>query len=414
MKINTIMPKLKNHSDKFDFLYLTAPYARPKFVVTMATNRIIHRVILLLLGVSSLTTPNANGQVVWPGDTNNNGIVNGVDALYIGLGFGTTGAAREDEEADWNPQDAPSPWLQSFPNGLNYFYADCNGDGIIDEDDLTEAVFENFLETQEEPPMITPDGYLNASPGGSAARLRLEPVATTINEDSPLEVEIFLGDENTPIENFYGISFQLSYSTRQGSNFENPAFTFENNGWFDPSNNNSILFFASNEDGRSDLTICRTDQQTISEGNGKLGSFSIIMEDIIVGLEQDTFVIKVDSVLLLTDEATGTPIEVDSTSVLILEEGVNSTVEVEQPTDGWRVWPNPAQDHIQLSGNLSTLQDIALFDTRGRRIDLIYNPQGSRSRIYQWPKHLSAGVYWLRLQSNNKISTRKIIILNDY
>lgn len=404
----------KKASDKFSFLYLTSRHSRPKFVSLMATNWIIKWILFLLLGLNSLSANCLYGQQVWPGDANNNGIVNGVDALFIGLGFGSTGPGREDEETDWTGQNPPTPWPETFPNGLNYYFADCNGDGTIDGDDVMEAVLENYLSEKPDQEDIFPDGYTNASPGGSAAELRLEPTTTAINVEDPLEVEIFLGNENTPIENFYGISFQLSYSTKQGSNFEDPVFAFENNGWFDPSNNNSILFFASNEEGRSDLTICRTDQQTIPMGSGKLGEFSIIMEDIIVGLEQDTFVIKVDSVLLFTDQATAIPIKVDSTSVLVFEEGANETTENNRAKNQWRVWPNPAEDYIQIDGDMSAIQDIALFDTRGQRIGLYYDQHVvNRGRTYRWDKDLPSGLYWLRLNSHFGISTKKIIILNN-
>ena len=62
------------------------------------------------------------GLVVWPGDTNNDGIVNQVDVLPLGLFWASTGPARSDASMTWIGQPA-SPWTPE-----NSTYADANGD----------------------------------------------------------------------------------------------------------------------------------------------------------------------------------------------------------------------------------------------------------------------------------------------
>lgn len=70
------------------------------------------------------------GIIVWPGDTNNDGIVNEIDILPIASYWGLTGPVRDGASSSWEGQPA-STWSQ--PGAT---YADANGDGVIDEREL--------------------------------------------------------------------------------------------------------------------------------------------------------------------------------------------------------------------------------------------------------------------------------------
>lgn len=67
---------------------------------------------------------------VHPGDTDNDGLVDELDILLIGLHFLQEGGSRPDASLAWNPQ----PVLEW--DNLAATYADANGDGIVDEKDV--------------------------------------------------------------------------------------------------------------------------------------------------------------------------------------------------------------------------------------------------------------------------------------
>jgi|GEM_PF-3060707 len=67
---------------------------------------------------------------IYPGDTNNDGIVNAEDILPIGIYFLMTGVERQSASFAWSQQQVTS-WPLYPAN-----YADCNGDGIVDEKDV--------------------------------------------------------------------------------------------------------------------------------------------------------------------------------------------------------------------------------------------------------------------------------------
>jgi hypothetical protein len=72
---------------------------------------------------------------IWPGDTDNDGVVNQADMLPIGLAWGEKGYIRDPDKypdkTKWEEQKC-RVWSQ----GAYYTYADANGDSIVDELDI--------------------------------------------------------------------------------------------------------------------------------------------------------------------------------------------------------------------------------------------------------------------------------------
>jgi hypothetical protein len=357
-----------------------------------------------LLCLCLLIAQASQAQEVWPGDVNNNGIVNGADALYLGWAFGASGPARQEVDTDWEAQPAPGPWSQSFPNGLNYYFADCDGNGTVDLLDLFSAIEDNYLETRGVP---GGDGFANAAPG-EGPRLRLVPSSNVVAPFSQIEISLYLGDDDALVENFYGINLQLSYGFRQGSDYDDLEFTTEVGGWFDPGNSDSFTFFMEGDD-KADLTISRTNQQPISLGAGKLGSFSVIMEDIIVGLQVDTFTIRIDSVFLVTDKLTALPVEADSAIIFVTDDLTSLSGQDRSASELWLVYPNPAHNLVYIQTN-EIIEKAALYQLQGQEVPLQVQPRGTNTLECRWPTGLPSGLYYLQVFSKAGSHTHKIVI----
>lgn len=82
--------------------------------------------------------------IVWPGYTDNNGLVDERDVLTIGMYWAKTGPARTPASATWNGYPAQM-WTPSAAT-----YADANGDGIVDERDIL-PIGMNWHKTHEIP-----------------------------------------------------------------------------------------------------------------------------------------------------------------------------------------------------------------------------------------------------------------------
>ncbi len=94
-------------------------------------------------------------QVLLPGDANNDGRVNHVDLLAIGLNFGQTGPPRipTAQGFDWTPKPFLL-WPTTLPTtGINDGFSDCDGDGIVSAEDILAIKFNyDSAHNQSQPP----------------------------------------------------------------------------------------------------------------------------------------------------------------------------------------------------------------------------------------------------------------------
>jgi hypothetical protein len=364
-----------------------------------------HYIIILLLLTTVLWLQRGQAQPIWPGDINNNGEVNGVDALYLGLAFGATGPQRTDPSNDWDAQIPPADWVLSFPDGQNYYFADCNGDGVVNEDDLLDGIDDNYLLTHD---VFLGDGYANATAGTGPA-LRLEPSASTVGEFTQVDINLFLGTEAEPVEDFYGIALQLSFGMSQGSNYSDFAFDLLPGSWVAPGNTEAFALFMDEDDiGRADLAVVRNNQQPVALGSGQIGAFSIIMEDIIVGLEADTFLIRVDSVRLISNDLTTTA-AVPASTFIVVSRKPNVVGSVELPTASLLLFPNPAGDLVNVYTE-GPIHEWTLLTTQGQVVPLGQRRMNDRSYQLSWPVGLPPGIYYLRGRGDGYHWTEKLII----
>ncbi|MEL6660275.1 MAG: hypothetical protein AAFR36_27665, partial [Bacteroidota bacterium] len=269
--------------------------------------------ILLLIGLS-LIVIHASSQSVWPGDVNNNGVVSAVDLLYWGVAFGVEGPARNEVNTDWAAQPIESFWSQSFPNGLNYAYADCDGNGVVDEEDFDNAIEDNY---GEENPPVGFEEYANGV-AGSAPKLRLTPSSTLVEEGATVNIGLHIDTAGMSLDSFYGIALQLSYTTGLLEGDDGPDFDLMEDSWLEADDSYvQELYVDDDGQGTAQLAITRTNQQIITAEPGTIGNFQIIVEDIIVGLEVDTFIIRIDSVLVIDNNLNAVPVVPDTAQIII-------------------------------------------------------------------------------------------------
>jgi len=101
---------------------------------------------------------------VWPGDFNNDGIVDNVDVLTWGLAEGNTGVVRPNATSDWTAQSCPD-W-QTSVGIVNGKHQDGDGNGTVDVQDL-QVLISNYGST-----------HTSAS-ANSPLQFRLEEVSST-------------------------------------------------------------------------------------------------------------------------------------------------------------------------------------------------------------------------------------------
>lgn len=226
----------------------------------------LHFVFIFLL-FSNLT----QAQSIWPGDINNNGIVNCADVLYWGVAYGKSGPLRTPQSTNWQAQPMPTLWNWAFPDiSMNYAYADANGDGKIDLKDATEGIEKNFFKTHGNP---SPERFSNLS---SLARTNVE-VSSDVQESYPNEtisVEVSLsGSSSLTNGDFQGIAIVIGYNS---SLVTSNSFAFEQDQGLATHAANAFMLAKNNPvKGEIEIALTRLNGTEIfRRGTGKLGKFA--------------------------------------------------------------------------------------------------------------------------------------------
>jgi hypothetical protein len=150
-----------------------------------------------------------NSAYVWPGDANNDGIVNNLDLFTLGVALpqNLTGAARIGN-IEWQPQIS-TPWASSI-SGKNAKYIDCNGNGKIQNDDAS-AINYNYNKIHatlkgEQPTELATRGIVDIP-------IYFSSLPDSLKEQGEVTGFINLGEASKPANNVYGLAFSLGIDT---------------------------------------------------------------------------------------------------------------------------------------------------------------------------------------------------------
>jgi hypothetical protein len=347
-----------------------------------------------------LTSAGLSAQVMYPGDVNNSGQANAIDVLYLGLAFGSEGPERFSPTTSWMPQSiAPSQWSQTFPNGINYAYADCNGDGIVDQLDLEEGIQANFLlehggnTTSDE---FTGNGGLGSDPG-----FALFGDKEVLFGSDTLNVDVRLGAFGVPVQEFYGIAFTVTFDPALIEG-DQAHYLLPSMPWYDPTGSESTHLVMENvAEGRIDVAITRIDQLGI-DGSGTIGSMSFVIIEDVVGefVLLDSF-LHIENLKLinsaLSDVQVYDTVQVELTPV----------TEAWEPE--WRIFPNPARELVYLETGDLEVQRITIHNALGQQVRQYLPPAGQQT--YVMPTDgLPGGTYFLEIATPKGRWVRKLMI----
>lgn len=289
-----------------------------------------HLLLPIFLFLGSVTGT-AQQLIMWPGDINDNGIVTVVDYLYWGGKNGQTGPARQRPLIGWGAVPIIRPWAGEFPNGVNHAFADVDGSGTIDDADRDWIT--SFLGADNR--SISSDGYLPVNPSDLELPLfKLRVAEGKIRPNSPLKMEVQLGEAGQPIRRCHGVAFILRYDPqtvlRDGLSAAIPEGS-----WF-ASADDDVQIFIKNESniGRAEIAITRTDGQnqsgfgTFAELTFDLGALGNIGS---VG----TLNFRVDSVMAVDSDLNIFALRAEGASTIVFgDEGTPSCPRTVAPVCG--------------------------------------------------------------------------------
>ncbi len=348
------------------------------------------------------TTIEVTTDCVFPGDTDNNGIVDMFDLFPLGQYFGKQEFARNSISNEWRGFGVWD-WSETQTNGQNLKYIDCNGNGSIGFEDTT-AILQNFDLQQKS------GGFTKGKLGDT--ELRFTPNFDAIGLGEALELEVWIGSTENPVIDLYAIAFE----------------TFVDVSLIDPA---SIEMDYS----QSDLGTCGEDLLAVDLVNAESGRINISMSQtngtgvsgqihlLTIHMRSQTDFTTTESLTFdITDFGATNSNEAeilvnvtDLPTINIDPEIVNieTTIPHSKP---YSLFPSFTQDgfHLQYSLYQTPNMKAKLFDLSGQFVGVLWRHATSNVGSFEqyidltdWS--LVAGLYILELEVENRIYREKIM-----
>ncbi|MCG8330852.1 MAG: T9SS type A sorting domain-containing protein [Chitinophagales bacterium] len=357
----------------------------------------------------------AKGQDVVSGDANNNGIVDHFDILNIGYAFGTVGPALMEHGEDGVFEIAVF-WEEYFPDGLNYAFADTNGDGLVDWLDFISV----FTYYGEEHMPVQPVGSDDGIPGVDIPLYFGAPQGgLPLTAGSQISVPVYLGTADIPVSELHGLALTLEFNSDFCASVD---FEFDDS-WL--KLNSAFLFEAPqviNEDGsegigKMDLAMTHFGPDSTSSGYGQIGTMNIIIEDVLVGLlpvkDSIDVLFSVKEVLLLNGDPLAVPVVKDTLEVMVYhpEALVANSDDIPMETDV-HIFPNPSSSSYRIYSN-KPIEKIEVYGLLGNLISVRDLNGKETCMLDATSMQLKQGTYILIVYTGEEIIKKKVVYMSD-
>ncbi len=351
--------------------------------------------LLIFLSIQTLSAQ------VWPGDVNNNGLVNHIDFLYWAQVYGETGPPRGEDEmgVDFSEKLIDAEWGMEFPDlPLDIVYADCDGNGVIDEEDYFAFLLNMGLNSG----VITSDIFVDGLSGvDPQIEIGMIPPGI-ITEGSFLTFLLSLGTEDSPINDFNGIAFTMNFAPDVIA----PNFAGFQPTWVPDDFTYSASYYQVDA-GKIDVAFHRRDLGPLPEAFGPFGIVSLVIEDDVVGHNGslETY-FYIDNIRLVDSEFSSTPTAGDSITLNIFPNDIVASEDEIEPEETFELYPNPVVDQVQIQTNRN-LERLTLWDALGQQI----HDQTLSGKLHSFDmQHLPEGMYYLEVQTSSGIHNRKLVL----
>ncbi|MFH0866227.1 MAG: T9SS type A sorting domain-containing protein [Bacteroidota bacterium] len=326
--------------------------------------------------------------VVWPGDANNDTIVDNNDLLSVGLNYGTSGIARDSISNLWIGQSCPE-WTSFQANSKNMKHADCNGDGIVNAFD-TVAINLNYGLTVSKKKEI----FDNEK---SAASLSVVPANTIFYAGDIASFDVITGDISNPVNALYGMAYDIhvdpTYIEPGTLNFTLVASWLGN-----PAADALSLSKVFESAGNIENAVIRTDH-TDQSGYGKIGEFEFVIDPDIASI--DTLHLSISYYNAV--DAAGQPVtfNVIDTSIIIIPL-TTSLSQYSNPE--FLIYPNPVDGVLYMT--LPQNSEIEILNIQGQIIRRIAANENHKPIDVSG---FSSGMYFVKIITVKGIVVKKFI-----
>jgi len=299
---------------------------------------------------NSITVTVDNCHFVWPGDANEDLVVNNFDLLPIGLYYGYTGPSRDTTTNAWAPHLAKE-WDSLQTNGMNRKFVDCNGDGTINSDD-TLAVTLNYGLTH---PFDSPT---NTSTNNDST-VSLYFVSDTVNylSGNKVHAEVWVGNKSKPIQNIYALAYDINIDT---SYIQPGTLSFVSDSSFMGVKNKNVLTLT--HIGNDVETVIAGIDHLNKNGYGKIGDLHFTLSN---NAPTSDLVLSFSSYEAV--DASGNLDTLYTSDVILIINNPNAGIgAITGHSEIISIYPNPATNQLSIISNNLQLMQIQIENELGQ------------------------------------------------
>lgn len=349
----------------------------------------------------------ANIDSIYPGDYNNDGIVNNFDLLGLGYNFQNIGLYRYGGVSSTYVDQYGQDW-DSLPvfigSNINSKYADFNGSGRADTNDLP-TYYLNYSKVHRTPTPYAP------TIGGPILKLVNTGLSDTFEDGSTLTLDLLLGDSLSALSNILGLAYTLNYdSSCIAPNFGDTIVKVI----YNPSNNFFITasnFLESNVEVQLDKSVQSAvvaSNRIGAGGAGGVGSIIVVLDDYIDGNIKGPgiYPISFDINDIVAIDRNGTRIPIQTEGITLYHKKTNVGIAL-NACEGIEIYPNPANEFISLNQACSEQTEVIIMNSIGQPIAMFIAESAHSSFSL---KNIDAGYYQVIIKDAETTSYKKLIV----
>lgn len=333
---------------------------------------------------------------VWPGDVNENGKVNHVDLLYLGLRLGSQGPARDSISIEWLGQSAMK-WGPTTNTAPDAVHADCNGDSTVD---LNDRIAIDLNYGWDRGLNIPDSSSLKSSGSSTAVPLSLIFSGNPLVAGTSDTIFFQLGSDAQPVDSMLGFATTITFD----SSLVDSAYLFTTGSWLG-TEGVDLTTIENYEAGKLEVALTRTDRNDKVQEGGPLGGIVVVMTD---NLKQE---VQVDSLDFQFEDALGMT---SGFNIVEIEVG-NTQAPIFAPTQALDalIYPNPSTSDVNISLLTQELEGPVqgeLYNRQGARIMEFSVEAGEPYRLKR--NGLGSGIYLLKLSTAESHFHHRIVLID--
>lgn len=336
----------------------------------------------------SITVDNSC-QDVWPGDANSDGAVDNLDVLELGLHYTQTGTPRASVSNAWQSYHADN-WTGTISNGKNVNHSNCNGDGIINDDD-TLAIYNNYGLTH----------LFRASETNTVnPQLTIVPDQSMVAKGNWGTSSIYLGDASNAMSNLNGVAFTAIFDNTLIET--DSVFVEYQNSFIGLSAQNLKFRKPDFTNGKLYTAITHTLSSNVN-GYGKIATLHYKIKSNLA----------IDALLSLSltqanqSDANGVITPLSSGSATLMAIGASVGLNEISNNNLIAIQPNPANGFVVISST-TEIEKIEVLNLAGQ----VLVSEKADSKTHQLDlENLANGVYFVKVYNSQKqMSLKKLVV----